>query len=104
MNKIIKTAFFDALGILVYILLIVSFINFSQGVIPSGRVTLFVPIGMLLLFVFSAALTGWLFFGKPIVLYFDGKKKGALSLIAWTFVMLFVITLIIFGLLFLVAR
>ncbi len=51
---------------------------------------------MLLLFVTSAAITGFLVFGKPAMLYIDGKKKEAISLLGYTIGMLFLITLIVF--------
>lgn len=63
-----------------------------MGQIPTP----FIPIFMLMLFVFSAALTGTLFFGKPIMWYIDGKKKEALSLLAYTFGAFFIIGILVF--------
>lgn len=53
-----------------------------------------VPITVLLLFVSSAAITGFLIFGKPAQMYVDGKKKEALSLLTYTLTVLSVITVI----------
>lgn len=76
--------------------MIVSFISFVGNTLRASPDTILIPIGMLVLFVFSAALTGYLFLGNSILLYLEGKKKEAVSLIAWTFVFLFVIAIIIF--------
>jgi hypothetical protein len=39
------------------------------------------PIGFLMLFVVSAAVIGMLIFGKPVMLYVDGKKREAVALV-----------------------
>lgn len=99
MNKIIRQAFIDAIGTTLYIIIIVSFMFYLQASAPKASNIVLIPIAMLLLFVFSAALTGFLVFGKPVMLYLDGKKKEAISLIGYTLIFLFVITVIIFILL-----
>jgi hypothetical protein len=95
MNKIIKRAFIDAVGTAAYITLVVLFI-FSLQIFASKEDNIIIPIAMLLLFVCSAAITGFLVFGKPLMLYIDGKKKEAVSLLGCTIGMLFLITIIIF--------
>ncbi len=95
MNKIIKRAFIDSVGTIVYIILVVSFI-FSLQIFASKKDIIIIPIAMLLLFVCSAAITGFLVFGKPVMLYIDGKKKEAVSLLVYTLGILFLITLIVF--------
>lgn len=96
MNKIIKTALFNSIATLAYIVIIVLFVLSFQGIFQGKPDTMFIPIAMLTLFVFSAALTGFLVFGKPLIWYFDGKKKEALSLVAWTFLFLFIFVIIAF--------
>ena len=95
MNKVIKSALIDSFGTTAYIILVISFI-FSLRFLAPKEDTIIIPIAMLLLFVFSAALTGTLVFGKPILWYIDGKKKEAISLVGYTLGILFLITLIIF--------
>ena len=95
MNKIIKRAFIDSVGTAAYIILVVSFI-FSLQIFASKQDNIIIPIAMLLLFVFSAALTGSLVFGKPIMMYLDGKKKEAVSLVAYTLGILLAITILAF--------
>jgi len=41
-------------------------------------------VAFLLLFVVSAAITGYLVFGQPILYYLDGQKKEALGLLGYT--------------------
>src|SRR3989339_670691 len=94
MNKIVKIALLNSLATVVYVELIVLFMSFMQTRFSSSPETFFIPIAMLLLFVFSAALTGSLVFGKPLMLYLDGKKKDALKLISWTLTFLFLILII----------
>ena len=99
MNKIIKRAFVDAVGTATYIILVVSFI-FSLQVLAPKEDIIIIPIAMLLLFVFSAALTGTLVFGKPIIMYLDGKRREAVSLVSYTLGFLFILTIAAFILLF----
>jgi|SRR3989344_1401508 len=95
MDKILKRAFIDAVGTAFYIILIVSLI-FSLRNFPKIEDTPLIPIAMLLLFVCSAAITGFLVFGKPVMLYIDGKKKEAVSLLTHTLGMLVLITIVAF--------
>lgn len=98
MNKIIKRAFIDSIATTVYIILVVSFI-FSLQIFAPKKDIIIIPIAMLLLFVCSAAITGFLVFGKPVMLYIDGKKKEAITLLGYTIGILFLITIISFILL-----
>ena len=96
MKDVIKYAAINSLGTAAYIVFIVSLI-FSLGNKFSGSdETLFVPIAMLMLLVFSVALVGSLIFGRPILWYIDGKKKDAVLLLAYTLGIFLAITLIAF--------
>lgn len=55
-----------------------------------------IPIGMLLLFVFSATITGTLVLGRPILLYIDGAKAEALKFFAYTLGWMFAIMCTVF--------
>ncbi len=59
--------------------------------------TIFAPIAMLLLFVTSAAITGSLVLGRPILWYLDGKKKEAVLLLGATLAALFCLTVLAFA-------
>lgn len=98
MPKIITRAFIDAVGTAAYIILVVSFM-FSLQIFALKEDNMIIPIAMLLLFVCSAAITGFLVFGKPIMLYIDGKKREAVLLLSYTLGILFLITIIAFILL-----
>ncbi len=96
MNKIIKRAIIDSIGTAAYIILIASFIYFLKSSFSDQKDTIITTVSALLLFVCSAAITGFLVFGKPIMLYVDGKKREAISLLGYTIGMLALITIIIF--------
>lgn len=96
MDRILRRAFLNALGTAAYIVLVVLFIGSLQR-FSSEPDTLIIPMAMLLLFVCSAAITGFLVLGKPLMLYIDGKKKDAISLLIHTLGILVVITIVVFG-------
>ncbi len=96
MTQVVKRAFIDAIGTFLYIVLIVGFIYSLQSSIPKADDIILIPIAMLLLFVFSAGFTSSLVFGKPVLLYLEGKKKEAISMVAWTLAFLLIFTIIVF--------
>ncbi len=91
MNQIQKEALKNSILTTLYIVAVATFMNFGEKV-KIGKNAFLAPIAFLMLFVFSAALTGFLIFGKPGLMYLDGKKKEALSLITYTLVFFFTIT------------
>lgn len=96
-NKIIKKAILNALGTALYIAALVSLIFYSSQLLGVDEPdTILIPIGMLCLFVLSAAITSFLVFGYPVLWYLDGKKKEALTLLSWTLGVLFTITVLVF--------
>ena len=96
MNKIIKRALIDSLGTAAYIIFIVLLIFSLQGLFSEKEDIIIIPVAMLLLFVSSASITGFLVFGKPVMLYIDGKKREAVSLLLYTVGILFLITIVSF--------
>ena len=88
----------SAAGVFIYIAAIswlISNAGHFFGNIPEPN--LLFPILMLLLFVVSATTTGFLVLGKPILMYIDGQKKGALKLLfctlAWLVLFLFLVVI-----------
>jgi hypothetical protein len=75
MNKVIGRAFIDSIGTVAYIVLVASLMFYLQSNFANQSDTIFTTISVLLLFVCSAAITGFLVLGKPLMLYADGKKK-----------------------------
>ncbi len=86
MKKIlIRNAFLHALGAAAYVALVASGIFYSSHLIaPGPDRSILIPMTMLLLLVLSAAMMGTLIFGRPVMLYLDGKKKEALSFLFYT--------------------
>ena len=88
-----------------YVAAIASFLFYvSKTFKPEGPDTALAPMAMLLLLVFSAAVTGSLIFGRPILWYLDGKKRDALSLLIYILGFLFAIMVIAFLALYLVQK
>jgi predicted transglutaminase-like protease len=102
-NQILKIAGLNALATTAYIAAVVSFIFYAPKTIDE-KATVLLPIMMLLLFVSSAAITGSLVLGRPILWYMDGKKKDAIHLLIATLVSLFAITLVAFCTLLLLTK
>ncbi len=92
MKEIRKKAIVNALATALYIVAVGAFMYYGSLVKIGRANVILVPIALLLLFVFSAALTGFLIFGKPAQMYLDGKKKEALSLLTYTLVSFSIIT------------
>lgn len=98
-KKILKQAFLFALGEGIYISLVALFL-FTVGKMFGDKPepAIIAPIAFLLLFVISAAISGALILGKPVMLYLDGQKKEALQLFSFTLIWLFVFLVIAFSL------
>ena len=103
MNKTWKRAIVNSVVTTVYIIGVALFLYFG-AMMKFGRNSFLAPIALLLLFVFSAALTGFLIFGKPAELYVDGKKKEALSLLTYTLIILSAVTFLALALLTIFTR
>ncbi len=94
-NNLILTSFLQALGVFIYILLVVQIISALTHLFPKPD-QFWQPVILLLLFVVSAAITGLLVLAKPIILYLDGLKKEAIKLFGWTISWLIMIGMIVF--------
>jgi len=95
-KDILKYACINSFLTTFYIGLVASFMFYGQRSFPQGPDTVFAPILMLMLLVFSAALTGSLVLGRPILWYMDGKKREAISLLGYTLSVFFIIMLLAF--------
>ncbi len=90
----------NAFGVLAYITG-VALVMFNMEHAFDNEPSFLVPVLMLLLFVTSAAITGSLVLGKPIMLYLDNQKKGALTFLLLTLAWLVVFAVLILVFLFL---
>lgn len=85
-NEIIKQSFLRSVGVFIYVAL-VACLMFNGEKIFGGKENILIPIFLLLLFLISATVTGFLVLEKPIVLYISGEKKKSIiflfSVISW---------------------
>lgn len=97
-KSLVSLSFFLALGEGAYISL-VALIMRNANKIFGQQPTILALVAFLLLFVLSAAVSGALILGKPILLYFENKKKEALELfcliLSWLFIFLVVLLLVL---------
>jgi hypothetical protein len=92
MNKFFKNPYINSILAEVYIIIVVSVIQFFGK--PNTPDTPFDGIVALSLFVLSAAVMGYLFLGEPLQLYLNGEKERSIKFFMKTVVSYAVITLI----------
>jgi hypothetical protein len=80
--NLVKISFLNALGTIAYIVGIVL-IMFNV-VDKTADNTIYAPMLALMLFVLSAAVTGGLVLGRPVMLYLSDKKAEAIKLFLYT--------------------
>ena len=90
---LIKSSLRNALAIAVYVAIVALIMQNAEKIFGTMR-TIIGPIAFLLLFVTSAAITGFLVLGQPIMLYSDNQKREAIKLFIYTVAWLFVFTVI----------
>lgn len=88
-------------GLALYVAGVALFMGAASSMFGDEK-TFLIPMAMLLLFVLSAAVTGSLFLGYPLYLYFEGKKKEALRLFAYNLEVLLFMTALAFVLMWFV--
>ena len=91
-------AFFAGAYIMLIVLVLNTFVD-NPALEQSGG-SIFIPMVMLSLFVFSAAVMGFLFVYRPLGLYLDGKKNEAVTFFVKTLLTFAVWVLIFLSLLF----
>ncbi len=77
-------AFLQATALAVYIVLISLFFNLISPAFSGSSTQFYAPIIMLLLFVFSAVISGVTILGKAGVLFWEKKYKESFILLGWT--------------------
>jgi len=95
-SKLILQGIIQAVGVFVYIFLLSAFMNKANDWFGEDDQKLIAPILVLLIFVFSALITGSLVLAKPVMLYIDGKKKDGVKLLLYTGASILVFILIVF--------
>jgi hypothetical protein len=94
MKPIIKVAATNAIATALYVVSIGTFMFYVPRMFAEDKDTVFIPIAILMMFVWSASVCCALLFGRPILWYMDGRKKEAVSLIFATLGIFFVITVL----------
>ena len=93
-SKLFKLAALNSLGVLGYVMLVSLVMSNGDKIFGAVDNKVFSPVLFILLFVFSALLTGFLVLGRPIMLYIDGQKKEGVKLLFYTGSCLFVLMLL----------
>lgn len=92
-KDLIKSSLRNSLATAVYVAIVALIIYNAEKVFGTMR-NIIGPIAFLLLFVTSAAITGFLVLGQPIMLYFENQKREAVKLFVYTVAWLFIFTII----------
>lgn len=95
LSKIAKTSLIDATLAALYVF-VLSLLMSNNQVIFKGSPEFLIGVAMLLVFVISATIMGYLVLGKPILMYVDGAKKEAVKLFYLTVTWLILIASVIF--------
>lgn len=99
-STLVRWGVAQALGVFVYVSLLASFFNQANNWFGQTDQEIITPVAALMLFVFSALLTGGLVLGKSIMLYIDGHKKEGVKLLFFTGISMFVLLILTFATLF----
>lgn len=94
-KKLLKIAFLSALGEGVYVMLVSLFMQCASRLFGPPDPNFLGFIVFILVFVLSAAVSGALILGKPILMYLDGKKKEAVTLFAYTLMWIMVLVAVL---------
>ena len=94
MNKLISRSLLNALGTIAYVSVIATIMQNGQKIFGDMNQTTG-PIAFLTLFVLSASVTGGLVLGKPVLMYLNNEKSGAIKLFIYTLAWLAVAVIIL---------
>lgn len=98
--------FVNALAAMGYIVAVVLLIFYGGPLLggPDGKDTIFIPMAMLSLFVFSAATMSYIVLYQPIVMFLENKKVEAVNLFLKTIGTLGAFMVVLFVLQFIFSR
>ncbi len=89
-TSLVTVGLLNAFLTVAYVSLVALIMSNGDKIFGSGPDTFIAPIAFLLMFVISAAVTGYLVIGRPALLYLDNQKKDAIKLFKFTLLFLFV--------------
>ena len=88
-----------ALGVLIYVFLLAIFFDQASDWFGQADQKIITPVAALMLFIFSALITGGLVLGKPLMLYFDVQILVRRNILTLTRIGLFIFMALIFAVL-----
>ena len=94
-SQLIGRGILHAVGIMAYCGVVAQIISNGDRIFGQAD-NAFTPVVFLMLLTLSAAVVGSLIFGKPVLLYSEGKKPEAIQLVGYTLSTLAILTLISF--------
>lgn len=95
-----KNPIINALSASVYIILVVSIVNFITQPLKNKPDTFFAPVTVLFVLTLSVAVMAYIFFYQPLRYFIEGKKKEAVNLFVKTVGIFAAFTVIVLILLF----
>jgi hypothetical protein len=95
-----KNPLVNAIGASVYIVFIVTMMNFVTQPLRNKPDTFFAPMVLLFVLTLSVAVMAYLFFYQPLMLFISGKKKEAVNLFIKTVGIFAIVTAVALILLF----
>ncbi len=99
-----KNPLYNALLASAYIVIIILLIFFAPSIFKTQEDNILIPMGMLSLFVLSAAIMAYLFFYQPVMLFLNGEREKAIKLFLYTVGIFAALTILIFIISVIVAR
>lgn len=87
---LVKTGLLNSFLTVVYVSFVALLMSSAEKFFSNTPDSFISPVAILLLFVLSASVTGYLVIGRPLMLYFDNQKPAALKLFGLTLLFLFV--------------
>jgi hypothetical protein len=96
-NSPILHSLAHALLVFIYVAFVAWFMTHANalGIPADNENTIWGPILFFTLFVISAAITGALVLGRPLLLYLDGMKKEGILFFAYTVAWMAIITVLV---------
>ena len=95
-QKLIVSSLINSLLAVLYVSVVVFIMNNSKNLFDKTPEVV-IGVAMLMLFVTSATVMGFLILGRPLLMYFDGAKKEAVKLFYFTIAWLALIVITIFS-------
>ena len=97
--QIVRKSFFSAAGVFIYVAVVAWVLNNAGSYFGGGPDTFAAPLFILMLLVLSASVTGYLVLAQPIMVYFEGDKKGAIkllfSILCWITIFILAVAIIL---------